>query len=166
MPTFLELVIAHHDGIQLWKATNTITTSLSFGGLAFASRFNFAGQRERRLEIATKKSHTVMDSFSAPEQRSVFTPECVWIEDRAGHTIAERSSPRLAFRSWRHYLWWDNLDLLYFAGYASWNCFTTPFLLSQGEEEMTEIEPWRENGEVWRRLAARFPESIPTHCRE
>jgi len=34
------------------------------------------------------------------------------------------------------------------------------------EVATNEIEPWPENGEIWRRLAARFPETIPTHCRE
>jgi len=107
-----------------------------------------------------------MEDFPAAKQRGIFTPECVWIEDRAGRIIAERNAPRPAFRSFRHSLWWDDLDLLYFAGYASWNYFTTPFLLAMENVETKEIEPWPENGEVWRRLAAQFPATIPTHCRE
>jgi len=107
-----------------------------------------------------------MENFPAAEQRGIFTPECVWIEDRAGRIIAERNAPRAAFRSFRHSVWWDALDLLYFAGYASWNYFTTPFLLTTENVETKEIEPWPENGEVWRRLVVRFPETIPTHCRE
>jgi hypothetical protein len=52
---------------------------------------------------------------------------------------------------------WDDLDFLYFAGYASWNYLTTPFLLASPGVEVQE----RESG----RLDVTFPPSIPTHSR-
>ena len=36
--------------------------------------------------------------------------------------------PRAAFRSLRRQLYWDDLDFIYFGGYATWNCLLTPFL--------------------------------------
>ncbi len=84
----------------------------------------------------------------------------------AGEILDGRVAPRAAFQTFRHNLWWDWLDLLYFAGHASWNYFTTPFLLAMAGVETKEIEPWQENGETWQRLAVNFPETIPTHCRE
>jgi hypothetical protein len=72
-----------------------------------------------------------------------------------GQDPAEREDPRRHFPGGRRALWWDRLDALYFAGYALWNYFTTPYLL-------TRIET-REEG---RRLHAVFPPDVPTHSRE
>ena len=55
------------------------------------------------------------------------------------------------------------LQELYFAGYAFWNYFTTPFLLAQPGVEVEEIEPHKEDGETWRPPSVIFPPEIPTH---
>jgi len=51
----------------------------------------------------------------------------------------------------------------YFLGYAFWNYLTTPFLFTFPGVEGRGIEPWREAGQTWRRLAMLFPESVVTH---
>src|SRR3546814_20705780 len=61
---------------------------------------------------------------------------------------------------------WDLLHLAYFCGYAGWNYLTTPFLFTYPGFETEEIEPWEEEGEIWRRLKVRFSPDIPTHCPE
>jgi hypothetical protein len=48
-------------------------------------------------------------------------------------------------------------------GYACWNYFTTPFLFAYPGVQASEIEPWREAGQTWRRLQVRFPPHIGTH---
>ena len=58
---------------------------------------------------------------------------------------------------------WDQLQLAYFAGYAMWTYLTTPFLLAMDGVATEELQPWRENGEMWRRLKVTFPQSIATH---
>jgi len=166
MIALLEKVIAAQGGMERWQSFQTIIARLSFGGLAFASRFKRAGLRERRIEISTRMPRAVFHDFPGSTGRGIFTPDCVWIESATGEKIAERGSPRAAFRSLRRSLWWDDLDLLYFVGYAAWNYFTTPFLLAVDGVETKEVEPWQEGSEVWRRLAVRFPETIPTHCRD
>src|SRR3546814_16085276 len=50
--------------------------------------------------------------------------------------------------------------------YAGWNYLTTPFLFTYPGFETEEIEPWEEEGEIWRRLKVRFSPDIPTHCPE
>ena len=47
-----------------------------------------------------------------------------------------------------------------------WNYLNTPFLFAMPGVETDEREPWKEQGAVWRRLAARFPEGIATHSSE
>ncbi|MFI5613401.1 hypothetical protein [Amycolatopsis sp. NPDC051903] len=40
---------------------------------------------------------------------------------------------------------------------------TTPFLLAREGVQATEIGPWHQDGETWRRLAVRFPADLATH---
>ncbi len=61
---------------------------------------------------------------------------------------------------------WDALDILYFGGYAIWNYLCTPFLLDYPDVHLTRGADWEQGGETWRRLAARFPDTLPTHCRD
>lgn len=166
MGSLLEAVMDTHGGVERWSGLETVAARLAFGGLAFSARFNSAGLRERRIEVSTRRPRVVFYDFPGPGRCGVFTPDRVWVEVLSGKQEAARCAPRAAFRSWRRAVWWDTLDLLYFAGYALWNYFTAPFLLAREGVVAEEVEPWAEGDEVWRRLAVRFPEALPTHCRE
>jgi hypothetical protein len=41
---------------------------------------------------------------------------------------------------------------------------TSSFLLTVPGVEVQEVEPWKQGEEKWRRLRARFPAYIATHC--
>ena len=79
--------------------------------------------------------------------------------------VEERKNARAAFGGRRN-LWWDDLDLLYFGGYALWGYVVAPFIFTRPDFEVEEIEPWREGGEEWPGLRVRFPEDVPAHSRE
>ena len=81
----------------------------------------------------------------------------VRLEGAGGEIVETRSRARTAFSGWRPNLYWDDLDMAYFANYAFWNYFTLPRLL------MNPAIDWTETG--LGRLRAIFPESIPTHSR-
>lgn len=66
----------------------------------------------------------------------------------------------------RRNIWWDDLDLLYFGGYALWNYVSAPFMFVRPGFGVEEIEPWEENGERWRRLRVIFPAGVATHSRQ
>lgn len=40
---------------------------------------------------------------------------------------------------------------------------TTPFLLARADFVTAELGPWREDGEVWRRLSVTYPDSVAAH---
>ena len=80
--------------------------------------------------------------------------------------MEERLNPRDSFKGHVLATPWDHLQLAYFAGYAMWTYLNTPFLFALPGVEREEIEPWPENGEVWRRLGVTFPPSIATHSAE
>jgi hypothetical protein len=96
----------------------------------------------------------------------VFSGDTVRIESSNGQVLAERTDAKTAFNSLRHKFYWDNLDALYFGGYAILNYFSAPFLFLHEGFEIQEIEPWEENNHTWRRLKVFFPSDIPTHSRE
>lgn len=166
MSAFLEQVLTAHGGLAQWQSYRTVIARLSFGGFAFAMRFNRAGLLERTVRIQTQIPQVTFEAYPQPGKLGVFTPELVWIESDLGKKIAERPAPRAAFRSFRRQLWWDDLDLLYFAGYACWNYFTSPFLLAMDGVQIKELSSWQENNETWHRLEVLFPEAFPTHCRK
>ena len=58
---------------------------------------------------------------------------------------------------------WRGSQLAYLAGYAMWTYLTTPFLFAMDGVATEELQPWRENGEMWRRLKVTFPHCIATH---
>jgi len=47
---------------------------------------------------------------------------------------------------------------VYFSGYALWQYFNFPYLLARDDVETRELEPHRENGQIWRVLEVTFPD--------
>ena len=68
--------------------------------------------------------------YPEPGKRGVFEHGDVRIETDDGEVLAERKNPRAAFGGRRN-LWWDDLDLLYFAGYALWGYMGAPFIFTR-----------------------------------
>ena len=61
---------------------------------------------------------------------------------------------------------WDDLHVTYFNSYALWTYLTIPFLYTYPGFITEELEPWHEDGEIWRTLCATFPEGIASHTRQ
>jgi hypothetical protein len=80
-----------------------------------------------------------------------------------GKTVEERNAPRASFPRFDPTTPWDAAQVAYFTSYAVWNYLTAPFLFTYPRVETCEIEPWQEDGQTWRRLQVRFPNTIVTH---
>jgi len=162
----VEKAIAAHGGRARFEAIREVSLRIRSGGFAFVMR------RQRRtippfeVRIATREPHAVLSPYLRPGRRGVFERDRVRIETDDGAPVAERVNPRDAFGSLRHNFRWDDLDLLHFAGYALWNYVAAPFMFTRPGFELTEREPWEEQGQRWRRLRVLFPDDIPTHSRE
>jgi hypothetical protein len=89
----------------------------------------------------------------------------VSIEDDMGTVIEALKNPRTSFTGQTVETPWTRLQLVYFIGYAMWTYFNAPFNFASSDYEVSEMEPWEENNEVWRRLNVKFPESVGTHGR-
>jgi hypothetical protein len=58
---------------------------------------------------------------------------------------------------------WSTLQLAYFAGTAMWTYLTQPFTFAMDGFKTEELEPWKENGDEWRRLQVTWPSHLATH---
>ena len=59
---------------------------------------------------------------------------------------------------------WDQLQRLYFLGYAMWNYLAAPFIFVRDGFDIQELAPHNEDGQRWRVLQVRYPKDIPTYC--
>jgi hypothetical protein len=162
----LQQAIEAHGGAERFRSAAEIVARLRVGGAAFTMRFKRGALTGFEGRVSTTEPRAVLSPYPQPGQRGVLERDTVRIETDSGDVVAERSNPRAAFRHFRRKIWWDDLDLLYFASYALWNYLSTPFMFLRPGFEISEIEPWRENGDSWRRLRVRFPDDVPTHSSE
>ena len=159
--------IVAHGGMALWEEADEITVELSAGGLAFASKLQGSAVRATKVRISTRAQHVVFEEFPREGRRGVLEPDgSVRIETNDGEVLQSRANPRGEFADIRHRLWWDRLDMLYFATYAIWTYVATPFVFAQDGYELSAAGTWVEDGESWERLSVRFPPSVQTHSAE
>ena len=162
----LDKAIEAHGGLNRWKTIEEIVAHIRCGGAALPLRLKFGAFKSYEARISTTEPRITFSPFAGKRNRGVFLGDRVRIESETGQILAKRANAKTAFSSFRHNLYWDNLDALYFGGYAIWNYFSAPFLFLREGFEIREIEPWKESGQTWRRLHVSFPPNIPTHSRE
>lgn len=153
----LERAIAAHGGREAWHGRAGFEQELDGGGALWPLRLRRAPGRVR-ASFRTERPWTELSDYPRPGLRGVFDGSGVRIEDAGGVVVAERTEARAAFGRLRQHVRWDDLDALYFAGYALWNYIAIPFLFERPDFVVTE-----EPGRV---LAVRFPDGFPTHSPE
>jgi hypothetical protein len=162
----LNRAINCHGGFEQWNSIEKITIHARTGGMALPLRFKFNKLRNYEAQIYVNEPQVIITPHPVKGRKGIFLGNKVWIESDDGRVMAERDHARRAFKDFRHKIWWDNLDVMHFAGYALWNYMTSPFLLRREGFQTRELGPWEENGETWHRLKAIFPANILTHSTE
>jgi len=163
MNELLDLTLQAHGGLERWRQIQSLDVRVSLtGGLYLLKGFP-EGVPDVTMRIDTHQPAVTISPYARPDHRGYFTPDRVWIEDRAGQVLEERNHPLDSFKDHSPQTPWDQLQRLYFTSYAMWNYLTTPFLFTHAGFELKEVEPHQENGETWRGLQVRFPPDIPTH---
>jgi hypothetical protein len=162
----LRNAIKAHGGLEKWGSLLEIVIQARSGGVALPMRFQRSAYKSYEAHIFTAEPRTVVTPFRCTGQKGIFEGDSVKILGTRDEVIEERKNPREMFKSLRRKFYWDNLDALYFGGYALWNYLNLPFLLASPDIEVREIESREENGKVLRRVHAIFPDNMPTHCKE
>ncbi|MGA8194875.1 MAG: hypothetical protein WB902_16035 [Acetobacteraceae bacterium] len=165
MIELLAEVIDAHGGMDRWNAYEQVEASIVSGGGFFALKGVIQDSDPRRMTVRLHEQRSSVLPYGAPDQRSVFTPDRIAIEKVDGTVVAERFAPTDSFAGHQMHTPWDPLHRAYFNGEALWTYLTTPFLLAGGGVQVEETEPWKQGGDTWHVLRARFPGSIETHSR-
>jgi hypothetical protein len=167
--TLLEEVIEAHGGGRRWGKAAEITTHVRSGGLLMRMKLRPRNFKDYRLSVSTEDQSAVFEPYPKEGLSGLWSGNSVRVLAANDSVFAEREEPRRAFAGrsgLRRNLWWDDLDALYFAGYAMWNYLNIPFLFERPGFETSEGEPIEVDGEQCRRLDVIFPADVHTHCRE
>lgn len=154
----LEALLAEHGGRERWAQLRTVRASLSSGGLAFALHLQPQALKQLRVELQPQAQRVRLGDFHRLGWCGEWTPQRVALYDEQHRCVAQREAPRERFKAFARQLWWDRLDILYFAGYALWNYLSFPYLLTLPGVQL--------RSEGRQRLYAQFDGSIATHSRE
>jgi hypothetical protein len=166
MPNLVESVVAAHGGRELWRTLTRLRIDISIGGPIWAMKGWPPDKTfDQVLTLDPVREHIVFTPFTRPDRRMVFDggADSVSMETLDGEPVATLAPARAGFKGMLRESAWDGLHLGYFLGYACWNYFTSPFLFTYPGVQTREIDPWREAGQVWRRLQVCFPPQIATH---
>jgi len=158
--------IEAHGGMEYWNSLEALDVEMSAKGLLFTAKQRPILSRVR-MRCATREPRFSFFDFPKPGQTSelIGTSE-VRILDSEGKVVSRRENPRAAFHGIRRLFKWDDLDFIYFGGYANWNYLTVPFLLSRKGVVVEALEPLQGELASLTRLRATFPDDVPTHSRQ
>ncbi len=162
----LKKSMAAYGGWETWQQVKKIRLGVHSWGWALRLKFRSKIFSKIKVQTFPEQPYLTMEPFPNSPYLGGFHGQKVWIEDSSGKIQSERLDPRSYFSSFRRKFYWDDLDCLYFGAYALWNYLTEPFLLHHPDIQLKELSPWNEGGRSWRRLLARFPNTIPTHSRD
>jgi len=163
MDSLANTIIEAHGGLERWRTFRTLSADLVQGGALWQIKGK-AGLLDRTtVTVALDREWASHAPFGDPSRKTDFTPDRVALLSVDGEIIEELASPRSSFAGHSLETPWSDLQLAYFAGVAMWTYLNIPFLLARPGVEATELDPWSENGETWRRLKVTFPADIATH---
>jgi hypothetical protein len=166
-PPLLAETIDAHGGLDRWERVNRLRLRIRIGGTILLSRLASPRTRVFDVDIETRRVGVTLRPFPRPGFTGIFDGSAVRIETDTKVIVAERRIARDLTGQPERRLLWDDLDVLYFFGYAIWNYAVTPYLFLWQGFDSREGAEWREpNGALWRRLHVTYPTDIPTHSRE
>jgi len=158
-------VIEAHGGKKTWEEGREFEAVISASGFLFAAKRRPVLDRVRVVGSCGEPRFAFRD-FPSPGLTGELAGDAeARIADAGGNISAARQRPREFFRGMRHLFRWDDLDFIYFGGYAAWNYLATPFLfLREGFSFEVRADPSTQSGDG-PVLRVTFPPDLPTHCR-
>jgi hypothetical protein len=162
MIDLLMLAVDAHGGLARWNRFKTLNARMSMEGALWQAKGHLTEMKDLRVEARLQEQRLVIH-YVGFDKRTVFTGTKVTVETEDGRLVDCRENPRSSYRGQVFETPWDDIHNAYFTSYALWTYLTVPFVYTYPGFAVTELSPWRENGEAWRPLQASFPKSIPSH---
>jgi hypothetical protein len=157
-------IIEVHGGSVLWNSLKTLEAEISARGLLFTMKRQPV-LNHIRVRVSTREPRFTFFDFPQQGQTSeLIGNDEVRIVNSDARVVAKRLQPRSAFQGIRRKFYWDRLDFIYFAGYATWNYLTTPFLFLRKGFQFEVLPSLPGVHPTMTRLRVTFPADIPTHC--
>jgi hypothetical protein len=157
--------IEAHGGMDYWNSLDAVEAEISARGFLFTAKRRPVLRRVR-MRAATHEPRFTFFDFPKPGQSAeLIGNDEVRILDSKGAVVARRENPRAVFRGLRRQFAWDDLDFIYFGGYATWNYLTTPFLLARKGFTVEALDALQGALQPLTRLHVTFPDDVPTHSR-
>ncbi len=153
LPPLAGRVIEAYGGEGRWRTASAIECRLSAYGWAFRLKMR-PSMKDVRMRAPVWEPRIEMEPWGRPDRRAVLQGGSVYVES-AGNVVSMRENAGRYFPGGRRTFRWDELDQVYFAGYAAWNYLVFPALL------LREDIGWRQVGDST--LEATFPAALPTH---
>ena len=166
MADLLETVIEAHGGLERWNQLDAVSVHGVNGGALWALKGQAGVVDDVFVRASLHEERESHHPFGAGDRRSAFTPQRVAIETTAGEVVEALDQPRASFAGHTVETPWTALQLAYFAATAMWTYLTQPFTFALPGFETTELDPWQEGGEEWRRLHVTWPAYLATHSTE
>ena len=166
-PDLLSAVLEAAGGLKAFEQVRSIETTVDVSGLLWPTR-GCAERTEVEGFVDTKSSRTVYHHLGGhldePNLRWTWTPDRVWIERADGTVLQSRDCPRNnLLQKASSESDWDDLDLLYFRGYAIFNYLLAPYYFTWPGFTTRELESHIEGAETWRVLEVTYPNRFPGH---
>jgi hypothetical protein len=162
----LQKALAAHGGLDRWNSFETVQATIVTGGQLFGMKGTPQDATPRRMSVSTRREWASVIPFGADDQRTNFTANRIAIEKVDGTVVQERIHPSEHAEGKAVDAPWDVLDRAYFNGYALWTYLTAPFHFTMPGFTVEEIEPWREDDELWGGLRVTYPPDIASHSRQ
>jgi hypothetical protein len=162
----LHEAIEAHGGMEYWNSLGALEADISARGFLFTAKRRPVLERVRMRASTTEPRFAFLDFPKPGHTSELIGNDEVRILDSEGRIVARRENPRQAFRGIRRLFKWDELDFIYFGGYATWNYLTAPFLLARRGFIIEALEPLEKTAGQWTRLLVTFPDDVPTHSRK
>jgi hypothetical protein len=164
MNDLLKLAVEAHGGLDRWKSLTNIRAKSSITGAMWGAAGRADVLKNVEIDADTRVERLTM-SFPGQSRSTTFEPSVISIQQGADKPEICQNPVKL-FAEQPAGAPWQDAQVAYFSGEALWTYLTIPFLYTYPGFVSEEIEPWYENGEMWRRLKVIFPDNITSHTKE
>src|SRR5260370_17773173 len=131
MNDLLNLAIKAHGGLERWSQVRSLQARVTLNGTLWRIKGRPNGLPGVLMRADTRQPALTITPFPSPGSVGHFAPDRAWIAGGNNKLVSELNRPRDSFARAVLTTTWSELHERYFSGSASWNYFTTPFLLAQ-----------------------------------
>ncbi|BEU27470.1 hypothetical protein [Paraburkholderia sp. 22B1P] len=160
MNAIAQSIIDAHGGLTQWRKFKQVRADLVQGGALWVLKGQSGVLDRTTVTVATDRQWASHAPFGTLAAKSEFTRERISLLDEGGNVIQALEKPRGFFEGHTLETSWNALQLAFFAGCAMWTYLNTPFVLAWDGVECEEAGEWAEQGETWRKILVRYPESL------